>query len=287
MTARITVLGSGSSGNATLIEAGKFGILVDCGFNQRDLANRLHAVGRSWASVNAIVITHTHSDHWNKFTLAHLRTLGIPLYLHPEHHNSFAVIDAYASLKSAGLLFDYHPGREFNLGPVRVLAMRVCHDSEPTMAFRFDGDDWAYGHASDLGCVDEHLIDLFHGVDVVGLEFNHDVPMQKKSRRPRFLVERVLSDDGHLSNEQAAGAMAAMIESCGRELRAVIQLHLSRECNTADLARQAALTVLDRVSPGTQLVTSEQLTPALSIALGGPAPKLLTSTTPVAAAAPF
>jgi phosphoribosyl 1,2-cyclic phosphodiesterase len=286
VTARITVLGSGSAGNATLIEAGKFGILVDCGFSHRELANRLHAVGRTWTSINAVVITHTHSDHWNKFALAHLRSLGIPLYLHPQHHDAFAATDVYAPLKTAGLLCDYSPGMAFDVGPVRVLAMRVCHDSEPTLAFRFDGDNWAYGHASDLGCVDEHLIDLFHGIDVLGLEFNHDVPMQRKSRRPRFLIERVLSEDGHLSNEQAAEAMLAIIESCGPSgLQAVIQLHLSRECNTAELARRAALDVLDRVSPGTQLITSEQLVPAQSIALGGPAPKLLT--TAVASAAPF
>lgn len=286
MTARITVLGSGSSGNATLIEAGKFGILVDCGFTHRELANRLHAVGRTWSNIHAAILTHTHADHWNKFALAHLRTLGIPLYLHPLHHHAFATTDAYTPLKSAGLLRDYSPGLAFDVGPVRVFAMRVCHDSEPTLAFRFDGGDWTYGHASDLGCADEHLIDLFHGIDVLGLEFNHDVPMQRKSRRPKFLVERVLSEDGHLSNEQAAEVMLAIVESCGtRALRAVIQLHLSRECNTAELARRAALAVLDRVSPGTQLITSEQLEPTVSIALGGPAPKLLTSQ--VAVTSPF
>jgi len=281
------VLGSGSAGNATLVEAGKFGILVDCGFTHRELANRLHAIGRTWANVNAAVLTHTHTDHWNRYALQHLRQSNIPLYLHPQHRDGL-LAEVRDPLNSAGLLRDYSPGTAFDLGPLRVRAIQVCHDSEPTMAFRFDGADWAYGHASDLGCVDEHLIDLFAGVDVLGLEFNHDVSMQRNSRRPRFLIDRVLSDDGHLSNEQAAQALVALIAAgAPSALQAVFQLHLSRDCNKAELARHAALEVLDRVSPNTQLITSAQITPTKPVALGGPAPKLLKPTPVVVAAAPF
>ena len=282
MSGRITVLGSGSSGNATLIEAGQFGILVDCGFNQREIANRLQQIGRSWSNVRAVVLTHTHSDHWNKFALQHLRSLGIPLYLHPQHREYLKDCDAFVPLQAAGLLREYLPAFPFELGPIRATAIRVCHDSEPTLAFRFDTEDWAYGHASDLGCIDEHLIDLFEGIDALGLEFNHDVPMQRRSKRPRFLVERVLSDDGHLSNEQAA-ALLGTGEFCN--LQAVIQLHLSRECNTPELAKRAGLQVLERVSPRTLLVTSEQAWPSKPIVLGESAAKRISVS--VTSSAPF
>jgi len=286
VSARITVLGSGSSGNATLLEAERFGVLIDCGFSQREIANRLQQIGRSWSHVQAVVLTHTHTDHWNKFALQQLRAQSIPLYLHPQHRDDLSQHDAYAPLHAAGLLREYRPGIAFDLGPVRVQSMCVCHDSEPTLSFRFETAAWAYGHASDLGCVDEHLIDLLHGVDALGLEFNHDVPMQRLSRRPRFLIERVLSDNGHLSNEQGAELLAAIFRSGGAEkLRHVIQLHLSRECNTPELARRVGLETLERLAARTKLVTSQQALPTNPVELGVdlPMPKrkaTATATTP-------
>jgi phosphoribosyl 1,2-cyclic phosphodiesterase len=279
-------LGSGSSGNATFLETDGFGILIDCGFSQREIANRLQAIGRNWSHVNAAILTHTHGDHWNKFALQHLRSLSIPLYLHPHHRRDLSQHEAYAPLHSAGLLHEYQPGIGFGLGPIRATSMRVCHDSEPTFAFRFEAAAWAYGHASDLGCADEHLIDMLHGVDALGVEFNHDVTMQHRSRRPRFLIDRVLSDDGHLSNEQAGELLGALFRSGGAEkLRHVIQLHLSRECNTPELAHRAGLDILERHAARTRLLTSLQGVPTNPVELGTdfPVPKRKAAT----AATPF
>src|ERR1700730_1165266 len=85
MTWRFTVLGSGSGGNASFLEADGFGLLIDAGFGPRQLASRLAAAGASWRHVHAVLLTHTHSDHWRERTFAYLRRLHMPIYCHAEH----------------------------------------------------------------------------------------------------------------------------------------------------------------------------------------------------------
>ncbi|MCU0704441.1 MAG: MBL fold metallo-hydrolase [Fimbriiglobus sp.] len=269
-THRMTVLASGSAGNATLIEADGFGLLVDCGLPPQELTARMGAVGLGWPSVNAVVITHTHSDHWNRYTLEHLRRLNIPFFAHPRHHTTLATHAAYGPLARAGLTRDYRPGEPISLGGgLSLNAVQVPHDSDPTFAVRVDyscdGDGWAVGIASDLGRVPDGLYELFAGVDVLGLEFNHCVQMQRASRRPRFLVERVLGDFGHLSNRQAADAVR-LFTGMG-DLTALVQLHLSRDCNTAELAMAAGQEALNAAGSSATLVTATQWHPAASVPL--------------------
>ncbi len=274
MTHRMTVLGSGSAGNATLVQGDGFGLLVDCGLPPQELATRLQAVGATWASVHAVVITHTHSDHWNRYTLEHLRRQNIPFFAHRKHHDALAVHAAYGPLAKAGLTHDYLPGESLALGGgLSVRAVPVPHDSDPTFGVRVDYDGaaggWAVGVASDLGKVPDGLYDLFAGVDVLGLEFNHDIVMERASRRPRFLVERVLGDFGHLSNDQAAEAVRRFLAM--DELQAVVQLHLSRDCNTAELANEAGRAAVAGTT--TEVITATQWQPAPSVVLTAHPPR--------------
>src|SRR5690242_15820659 len=116
MGLRFTVLASGSAGNASLIETGGFGLLLDAGLGPRQLAARLAAVGSSWQDVSAVLLTHTHSDHWNDRTLTHVHRRGLPLYCHPGHR---AVLGTYSSafraLLASGLVHDYHADEELML----------------------------------------------------------------------------------------------------------------------------------------------------------------------------
>jgi hypothetical protein len=99
-------------------------------------------------------------------------------------------------------------------------------------------------------------------VDVMGMEFNHDLEMEKRSRRPRHLIERVLGDHGHLSNVQAAEAVSCLANAA--EVQAVVQLHLSRDCNTAELAHRAGRAVLGR---NTKLVTAMPFVPCAPVVI--------------------
>ena len=283
MAAQITVLGSGSSGNATLVQAEGRGLLIDCGFGPRDLGLRFQSVGLSWANVNAVLLTHTHGDHWNRFTLEHLRRLRRPLIAHTLQHDALSACDEYAALKKAGLVHDYGTA-PFSLGGIlRVQPIEVPHDSAPTYAFRIgqtlpDGRTWSYGHASDLGCVPDELLERFHGVDVLSLEFNHCVKLERASRRPRHLVQRVLSDLGHLSNDQAGDVLKAWVDAGEPgDLQAVIALHLSRDCNTPELALDSARAA----APDSQVHAATQSAATPTITVQPRAPRNETARRPV------
>src|SRR5579872_4138663 len=239
MAGRFTVLGSGSSGNAALLEPDGFGLLIDCGLNPRTLTARLREINSGWDKINVVFLTHTHGDHWKDNTLADLRSRKIPLYAHPEHFeqlSSFA--DKFDILRQAKLTRNYHENHQLVLAPsLTIRAIRVSHDAEPTFAFRIDYRDprgvvWSVGYASDLGCGSARLIDAFTGVDILALEYNHDLKLEEKSRRPRVLIDRVLSDYGHLSNLQAAELTTAIASRSPVGFPShLVQLHLSKECN--------------------------------------------------------
>lgn len=262
MTARFTVLASGSSGNASLLEFGGFGLLIDCGLGPQVLAERLAVVGRGWKDVNAALLTHTHSDHWNALTLAHFRRLHISLIAHSQHHDTLSARRDYAPLRRAGLTREYTDTQTWEVGPGLIVhAAEVPHDSVPTFAFRFESAEWALGFASDVGHETPALTGLLAGVDVLAIEFNHDVEMQRRSGRPKILIDRVLGRYGHLSNVQAA-ALTREVARHGK-LRHLVQLHLSRDCNRPDLAASAGHGAV----PGTPVITASQYSPTQPITL--------------------
>lgn len=277
MAARFIVLASGSSGNAGLVEAEDFRLLIDCGLRPPDLADRLGRVGVRLDSVSAVVLTHTHGDHWNPYTFAALRQASIPVYAHPRHHAKLAGYPCFDPLHKAGLMRDYQAGVPIRLGPaLRCTPVPVPHDSDPTFGFRVEGTDartggtWALGYASDCGHPDPAVIAGFAGVNVLAIEFNHDVELQRTSGRHPVLVNRVLGPNGHLSNAQAATLTEAVARSAGPAgFTALVQLHLSKECNTAALAHRAGAAVLARFAPGARLVTATQLAPTTPVPLVG------------------
>ncbi len=237
MPVRFTVLASGSSGNATLIEVDGFGLLVDFGIGPQVIAERLAAFGSSWNAISAALLTHTHGDHWNAYTLAQLRRLNIPLIAHGRHHDELSSRKSYGPLHEAKLTRSYDAGRWFDAAPgLACLPVCVPHDADPTFAFRFEGTGWAIGYASDLGEAPLAMVEAFTGVDLLAIEFNHDVALQKSSGRSKTLIDRVLGPNGHLSNVQAA---AFATQTGAENLRWLVQLHLSRDCNTAELAATA------------------------------------------------
>jgi phosphoribosyl 1,2-cyclic phosphodiesterase len=275
-TPRFTVLASGSSGNVSLLELDGFGLLIDCGLHPRFLTPRLQSVGATWERISAVVLTHTHTDHWKDATLADLRARSIPLYGHAQHFAHLeCVAPSFAALHGAGLAREYTGAAPLELTPnLSCRPLLVSHDSEPTFAFRIDGRDngpypaWSIGYASDLGCGSPELVEAFAGVDVLALEYNHDELMERRSARPRFLVERVLGDQGHLSNRQAAELTAAIAARSGEGFPAhLVQLHLSRDCNRPGLAAVAGREALVALNPAAEVITTRQDVAAKSITL--------------------
>jgi phosphoribosyl 1,2-cyclic phosphodiesterase len=249
MPVHFVVLASGSSGNATMLRVGGLGVLIDAGLGPRVLAQRLSAVGASWRDIDLVLLTHTHGDHWKEKTLDQILRRDLPIYCHSYHQEYLACSSiTFAKIKSKGLVRAYQADQEIPLNSrfcFRPLSLR--HDDRATFGFRFDvsgGPDHApraVGYLADLGCWDSDLALALREIDLLALEFNHDVEMEEASGRSTQLIERVLGDDGHLSNTQAAEFLSCVLRhSTPGRLRHLVQLHLSRQCNRQSLAVQAA-----------------------------------------------
>lgn len=276
MTIRFTLLASGSAGNAALAQSGTFGVLLDAGLSVKELTSRLRLAGLGWEHVGAMLLTHTHSDHYSDSALAALARRGLPLYCHPAHH---AVLErttaSFAKLLKAGLVCSFEGNEEWRVGPFRCRALPVRHDSGAAFGFRLDGPTdlfgrgAAVGYAADLGTWDEELAGQFADVDLLALEFNHDVEMERHSRRPAHLIRRVLGDEGHLSNCQAAALVRAVLaRSAPGRLRHLVQLHLSRDCNRVKLAREAGLAAVANLEGPVEVHTGRQSSPLKSLVVG-------------------
>ena len=277
MSLRFTVLASGSGGNASLVEVDGFSVLIDAGLGSRQLAQRMATVGASWATVQAVLLTHAHSDHWKDSTLAHLHRRGIPLYCHPNCRSTLAAYSAaLPALATAGLLRSFEPAMEFTVaGGLHCRPLPLRHDGGGSFGFRLEGGrdlfgrSAALGYVADLGCWDEALADGLADVDLLAVEFNHDVAMEYASGRPSRLISRVLGDEGHLSNTQGAALCRAVLarSEIGR-LRHIVQLHLSRDCNRPTLAREAAREVLEELAVAVELHTARQDEAGTALHLG-------------------
>lgn len=273
---RFCVLASGSSGNAAFVEVDGFGLLIDAGIGPRLLSSRLSVIGKSIDSVQAMLLTHTHTDHWKERTLMQMRTHRIALYCHAAHIDFLAnTSPAFETLRAADLVHPYEAGRTLTLPRgLTCQPVPVPHDSDPTFGFRIEGsqdlfgDSWSLGYAADLGIAPANLIEAFAGVNVLALEFNHDEEMEKRCGRPWTLIQRVLGDKGHLSNRQAAVALQQLLKaSPGGRLRHVVQLHLSQQCNRPNIAQGAANQVLTDLDFPVALHTARQDAPIKAIDL--------------------
>jgi phosphoribosyl 1,2-cyclic phosphodiesterase len=242
MTVRFGVLGSGSSGNACFVSADGFGLLIDAGLGPRTLERILGDSDLSWDDVHAVILTHTHSDHCRHATLKHLARRGVPLYCHVRQQAALhGWSDAIACLEDADLVRNFELDACLSFGPMSCRPFTVPHDDTLTCGFRFDGAGWSIGYAADLGSWSRDIAARLADVDLLALEFNHDVEMQRSSGRTPWLISRNLGRFGHLSNVQAAGLLQAVLrQSAPGRLRHLVQLHLSEQCNTAELARGAA-----------------------------------------------
>jgi phosphoribosyl 1,2-cyclic phosphodiesterase len=267
MGLRFTMLASGSRGNACLIQADHFGVLLDAGLGPRQLGDRLRAAGHSWASVHAMLLTHTHSDHWNDRTLAWMLRRKLPLYCHPDHHGVLKRYSpSFLALQEADLVRPFAAGAVLCLAAgLRCRPLPIRHDGGATFGFRLSGPPDLFGQAAaigyvaDLGTWDDELADDLADVDLLAVEFNHDVTLERGSRRPAALIARVLGDEGHLSNDQAAALVRNVLaRSTAGRLRHLVQLHLSEDCNRPGLARAAAQSVLDGLSWAPRLHTAAQ-----------------------------
>ncbi len=230
---RFKSLGSGSSGNATVVEA-RGGtqvtrLLIDCGLGLRQLDTRLAQAGLRASEIDAIFITHEHGDHIGCARPLALRE-RLPVWMSAGTHAAMGAPDFDGLLRTAQ---DAVP---IDLGALQALPFTVPHDArEPLQLSCFDGAS-RLGVLTDLGHATAHVLQHLEGCQALLLECNHDPALLAASRYPPFLKKRVGGPYGHLANE-AAATIAQAVRHAG--LHCVVAAHLSQQNNRPELARRA------------------------------------------------
>jgi len=235
-----SVLSSGSSGNALYLRSATTQLLLDAGISGRQLQTRMEAVGAcSFDELDGVLITHEHIDHVRglKQVLKHSQT---PVYT-TEGTWSQIVMEEYAS-RWHGI----QDGKGFSIGDILVQPFAVSHDAEEPVAFRFSSHGDSVAVVTDLGYMSEHIKSIIEGCQAYVLETNHDVEMLRAGRYPWSVKRRILSDKGHLSNHDAAVALADLL---GDGTVDVYLAHLSQENNQPDLAEITVQSLLREMKP--------------------------------------
>jgi len=230
---RFASLGSGSEGNALLLECGPADspvrLLVDCGFGVRELQRRLARLGLTPAHLDAVLVTHEHGDHIGGAPRL-AAGFGIPLYLTAGTARSGLLAQMPALTP---VLIDAHAC--FEIGGVLIEPVPVPHDAREPVQFVFDDGVSRLGVLTDLGRSTTHVERALSRLDALVLEANHDEAMLEASDYPYPLKRRIAGDFGHLANRAAAALLAALDQS---RLRTVVAAHLSRTNNAPDLVRE-------------------------------------------------
>jgi phosphoribosyl 1,2-cyclic phosphodiesterase len=225
---RFASLGSGSKGNALLVEAGRTRVLVDCGFAAREMAVRLERLDVAPESITAVLITHEHADHVGGAAACAAR-FGWPV------HASHGTAAAARQLASLGVhRFDSHAS--FSLGDLEIHPFPVPHDAREPTQFVFSDGDRRLGLLTDAGAVTPHIVAMLAGCAGLVLECNHDAALLANGRYPPQLKRRIAGGFGHLDNRAAADLLRRLD---GPPLQHVIAAHLSEENNSPDLVRGA------------------------------------------------
>jgi len=234
---KLWVLGSGSGGNAVLIEAGGSRVLVDAGFGTRELTTRLRAIGVAPASVEACIVTHEHTDHV-KGAAAGARKWGWSLYA------SAGTMDAWPELRGAGCMA-VTPGEPLALSRLDLTTQHTPHDAASPIGVRLacQSTGAVAVVCTDIGHVSDGVRTLCAGADLLVLESNHDEGMLRSGPYPLFLQRRIASRTGHLSNRASAELSRDLVH---RDLAHVVLAHLSEKCNDHGIARGATADALRR-----------------------------------------
>jgi phosphoribosyl 1,2-cyclic phosphodiesterase len=244
---RFASLGSGSEGNALLVEvqsgATTTRVLLDCGFSAREVERRLARLGSGVEGLDAILITHEHSG--SALTLA--RKGSIPLYM------SWGTARAVGADEADVDLHVLWGDEAVTIGDLSVLPYTVPHDAREPLQYVLSDGAGRLGVLTDVGTSTPHISTVLNGCDALVLECNHDVRMLAQSRYPQSLKARIGGNHGHLNNEAAAEILASLDRS---RLRHLIAAHLSQQNNSPELARAAMAGVLGAAA--TEVVVASQ-----------------------------
>ena len=240
------MLGSGSRGNGTVVQAGGTTLLMDCGFMLRDTENRLRRLDLPPHRVDAVVVTHEHYDHIGGVA-RFARKYRLPVYLTDGTRAGWRDGPVPRNQRVA-------PGEAFSVGDIRVEPFAVPHDAKEPCHYVFGDGRYRVGVLSDAGSVTDPMRAALSGCDALLVEFNHDARMLENGPYEPPLKRRIAGPLGHLSNAQAAELVASLDNS---RLKHLVLTHLSEKNNTPELALTAARGVVG-TDPNFAICCAEQ-----------------------------
>ncbi|MFK8017833.1 MAG: MBL fold metallo-hydrolase [Gammaproteobacteria bacterium] len=233
MSLRFAYLGSGSRGNSALISNGDTTVMLDCGFSVKESHRRLDRLGVDPDDIDALLVTHEHSDH----------ITGVGAFAR-RHNVAVHLTDGTFASGRTGDLPDRRSvyfGESFDVGRLSITPIPVPHDAREPVQYRFSDGGRELGILTDLGHITPVVREAFADCDALVVECNHDLDMLSNGPYPRALKERVAGHYGHLNNAQAAELLADVEQT---RLQHVLAVHVSEKNNTTDLARDALRDVI-------------------------------------------
>lgn len=233
---RVAVLASGSVGNCTYVEVGRTRVLVDAGLAPGELVRRLAKVphGASLDQIDAVLLTHEHSDHVSAAPA--LAARGLRLYMTEGTRVQLGIVESEVVV----------PGTAFNIGELSVTPVGIPHDAAEPVGYVLEGEGLRVGYLTDCGHTSPEISEAFADLHLFVLEANHDERLLRSGPYPPSLKRRIGSRLGHLSNDQAASLLRGLR---GGRPRALMLAHLSRVNNRPRLARSAAVDATGHAIP--------------------------------------
>lgn len=257
---KVTVLGSGSSGNATVISMDGVALLIDAGFSGIELKRRLEAAGVAPEAIVGILISHEHGDHVRGLRVFCKRHGNLTAYLNMLTAERLQV-DGNAPEK----IVVFSNGAPFKVGPFRIDAFSVSHDAVDPVGFVVHCGEIRIGIATDFGHPGVMIPLKLKNCQVLILESNHDPEMLLRSERPPRILHRIRGRRGHLSNADCASLLDTV---AGPETRHVVLAHLSGDCNRRELAEavlRRKLKEMNRLDIAFQIASQDHVSQTISL----------------------
>lgn len=218
---KIATLASGSTGNSTVIEYNDSRILVDIGISTKNIEEKLQELNINPNTINAILITHTHVDHI-KGLKTFIKKYNPVVFISKEMKNDLDYITDYAYYEDTN-----------KIGDIKFNVIKTSHDTY-SVGFIIKLGDKEIVYITDTGYLNKKYFNILKNKQIYIFESNHDVEMLENGSYPFHLKRRILSDEGHLSNEDSAYYLSKYL--IGESTKEVILIHLSKENNTEDIA---------------------------------------------------
>jgi len=244
MAVSVTVLASGSKGNCTLVSSSATRLLIDAGLSCRELLRRLMLCGQDARSIDAVLITHEHSDHVAGLRVL-ARRLKIPVYITAATYQEYqrCTRDAAGHRVNLDRREAFTSGTGFQVGDITVTPFTIPHDAVDPVGFTFRSDGIKIGICTDLGYMPASVRNHLRGCHVLMIESNHDLELLRGGPYPWSVKQRVMSRVGHLSNDALADFLTTDYDG-GAEF--LILAHLSEQNNHPEIARMTAERALGR-----------------------------------------